>query len=328
MAKQKKQKLYCDQLIGSNIKFINKCNGIVSADKLFPIVADSYVEQAITKGTSYAEVINSVTEKLMTIKSMSEMASLTALNNWYWSGRQIYRFDKELAEMLYSQTKDDIAVDINTLNLLPTQHFYISLEDSFRHGFFVSITNDNNDIVLYIADMTNDHTEAYGIIIPKEAKMLSDIIIHCNKLMKQQISQKDVKDLSQRITLYIQFIVYLSAINAEIEPVTKGAVTTRQAGQKQYTKHDKTEISNVGYRLGEALRVARKEPANIKYVGEYNQGSPKSPHIRRSHFHSYWIGSGDDKELIVKWVNTIFVKGGIDNISTVHDIKYDNTKRK
>lgn len=120
----------------------------------------------------------------------------------------------------------------------------------------------------------------------------------------------------------MQFIVYLSAINAEIEPVTKGSIVTRQAGQKVVTKHDKTEISNVGYRSGEALRTNKKEKVNVKYIGEHEQGSPKSPHIRRSHFHSYWTGSRGNKELIVKWINTIFVHGNDKNndISTVHNV--------
>ena len=51
------------------------------------------------------------------------------------------------------------------------------------------------------------------------------------------------------------------------------------------------------------------------------QGTPKSPHIRRSHFHSYWTGNGENKQLVVKWVNTIFVKGSSENLSTIHDVK-------
>ena len=69
----------------------------------------------------------------------------------------------------------------------------------------------------------------------------------------------------------------------------------------------------------------REEREKVVYIHDDNtaqkQGTPKSPHVRRSHFHSYWTGSGDDKQLIVKWVNTIFVKGDSKNRTTIHDIK-------
>lgn len=99
--------------------------------------------------------------------------------------------------------------------------------------------------------------------------MLADIILNENIKMGNHITKKQAIELSSRVCICMQFIVYLSAINAEIEPVTKGSIVTRQAGQKVVTKHDKTEISNVGYRSGEALRTNKKEKVNVKYIGEH-----------------------------------------------------------
>lgn len=319
MAKQKKQKLYCDEVADCNIRLINKCGEIINADKLVPIIADDYTAQALQKGLTIEQTESMVKEQLLSSQSMSQMSSLTALNNWYWGGRQVYRFDEELTALLCSQTKDDISIDKSALSLLPINHFYISLENETTHGFFVSIS----DNVLYISDMQNDHTESYALTIPSEITLLSEIIENANKLMGITVSKKQTVELSKKISMYMQFIVYLSAVNAEITPITNGAVVARQAGQKQFIRHDKTEISDVGYRLGNAIRESRKEKPNIQYIGEHSHGSPKSPHIRRSHFHSYWTGSGDDKELIVKWVNTIFVHGNNTNVSTVHDVKQD-----
>lgn len=318
MAKQKKEKLYCDRMAESNKRLIQTLGKISNVKEVYKTVADDFVNQAIGKGVPTNQIETVVKYQLNKTETMSQMSGLTAVNNWYWGGRQVYRFDKDLAELLYSQTKNDIEVDSETLTLLPCFHFYICLEDNIRKGFFVSYS----DNVLYISDMGNDFTFSLGIPIPKGGTMISEIIEDTNVEIGNNVTKKQINELSGRVSTYMQFIVYLSAINAEIEPVTKGSIVTRQAGQKTVTRYDKTEISDVGYRLGEAIRANKKEKTNVKYIGEHSQGSPKSPHIRRSHFHSFWTGSGENKELIVKWVNTIFVHGEAknDDITTVHNV--------
>lgn len=116
--------------------------------------------------------------------------------------------------------------------------------------------------------------------------------------------------------------MYLSAANAEMEPITRGAIVKRTA-ERRYTARERTEISNVGYRVGAQIRrVQAIEKDTVVYAGGHGKGSEKSPHIRRSHFHRFWTGSGDDKKLIVKWVHTVFVNAGEDDdTTTLHDVK-------
>ena len=87
----------------------------------------------------------------------------------------------------------------------------------------------------------------------------------------------------------------------------------------------KSEVANVGCRIGSAIRSAKEEKERVAYIHDDNstqkQGTPKSPHVRRSHFHSYWVGNGENKQLIVKWINTIFIKGDSKEQTTIHDIK-------
>ena len=323
MPKQKHNKLYCDQVADENMRLIQKIGKVADENIVFQTVADDFTEQALAKGVPERQVDFLVCEQMSKLETMSQMAGLTALNNWYWSGRQVYRFDPELAELLYAQTKDDVDIDSKTLLLLPCPHFYISLEDKIRKGFFVSYINDNIYFSDYLSDAKDSYVEAYLFPVPKNETKLTDIIEHLNAEYKRKVTRKQVLEFSKRISGYLQFVVYLSAINAEIEPVTKGSIVTRQAGKKPVIRQGRTEISNVGYRLGNTIRASKTEKATIKYVGEHSQGSQKSPHIRRSHFHSFWTGSGEDKALIVKWVNTIFVHGNENNndISTVHKVK-------
>lgn len=38
-------------------------------------------------------------------------------------------------------------------------------------------------------------------------------------------------------------------------------------------------------------------------------GSPKRPHVRRGHWHHYWAGKKDDRQVILKWQPPTFVHG-------------------
>ena len=51
-------------------------------------------------------------------------------------------------------------------------------------------------------------------------------------------------------------------------------------------------------------------------------GSPKSAHYRSAHWHHFWTGSGDDKKLIIKWVDGVFVNGKAEqDAAVVHTLK-------
>lgn len=109
-------------------------------------------------------------------------------------------------------------------------------------------------------------------------------------------------------------------------PITKGAIVKRTSNTNNNSKPttpSKTQISNVGYRIGTSLKTKQ---ANVTYVDKNklseHHGTSKAPHIRRSHFHSFWTGSGENKTLIVKWVGAVFVNGDKEiDTTTLHTIK-------
>ena len=63
----------------------------------------------------------------------------------------------------------------------------------------------------------------------------------------------------------------------------------------------------------------------MRYVYEdsgkpHEKGTPKSAHIRRAHYHSFWTGKRNEpekRELIVKLISPIFVNGdsGADKVT-------------
>lgn len=154
--------------------------------------------------------------------------------------------------------------------------------------------------------------------------------IHVNGI----IGKKD--DAVELIFNTMQYIIYLTAINAEIEPVTKQAITkkltTPAINEYSNKTQSKTQISTVGYRFGnEYRRYKRDNTERSSQSVSHSRGGKgvkKTPHIRRSHFHSFWTGkkgNPDDRKLVVKWLQSVFVGSSeydSDNSgTTVHKVK-------
>jgi hypothetical protein len=81
---------------------------------------------------------------------------------------------------------------------------------------------------------------------------------------------------------------------------------------------DKATVIEVGIRVGAALKRAK---AQYSSQGISGYGS-RIPHVRRAHYHHFWIGPKSKPDLIAKWLPPIFVnidKGDIQ--TTLHQVK-------
>ena len=80
---------------------------------------------------------------------------------------------------------------------------------------------------------------------------------------------------------------------------------------------DQPSRREVGYRLGAALRQAFSEYEPAEVTGTH--ASPR-PHIRRAHWHSFWIGKKDQldaRSVTLKWLPPIPVNvTGVDDLTT------------
>lgn len=78
----------------------------------------------------------------------------------------------------------------------------------------------------------------------------------------------------------------------------------------RYFPAEKTTELEIGYRIGEFLR--RQEPARGDTPPESGHHSAPSPHIRRAHWHLYWVGKGSKKDSskrkpLIKWIHPVLV---------------------
>lgn len=257
----------------------------------------------------------------------------TALQRFTTHGRQTYLFDDDLSNLLSEQGRET-ALERYALDHLPTDTFFVERKWQDSVGFIFTYIASNDSVL--ITDFTRQgkskvfvkrsiHLEAERLI--KTLDLSGDV--HMNGI----IGKKD--DVVELIFNAMQYIIYLTAINAEIEPVTKQAITkklTASAINEDSNKtQSKTQISTVGYRFGNEYRRYKRDnterSSSVSHSGG-GKGTKKTPHIRRSHFHSYWTGSKADpqsRKRIVKWVQSVFVGSSeydSDNSdTTVHKVK-------
>jgi hypothetical protein len=94
------------------------------------------------------------------------------------------------------------------------------------------------------------------------------------------------------------------------------------AEQYKHTPPDRPTHWEVGYRLGAALRRASAERSSEEPTGTHSR--PR-PHIRRAHWHSYWVGKWnepDARAVVLKWLPPIAVtvQHADDLTTTVRDV--------
>ena len=328
--KRKESILLPDKVINDNINFIKEIGGYADNQKITEYVVNMTLRKFLSQGYQYDDAVNAMQEYVQLPKTITNIGALLNYNNWYYGGRQIYRFDDTLAETLSSQAKD-LPIDTIVLEQLPCNDFFIMRNYNDNQGFFVSINIADNNYTVLFTELCNGKIDSCIIPIEKNMTLQQSL----TNFLQKDVSAKRLKDSEKIInqTSHIfaekfQYLLYLSAVNAEITPVTKDAIVKKAERKSQSEapkRKSKSEVANVGYRIGSVILSAKEEKERVIYIHDDNatqkQGTPKSPHVRRSHFHSYWVGNGENKQLIVKWVNTIFVKGDSKEQTTIHDIK-------
>jgi hypothetical protein len=142
------------------------------------------------------------------------------------------------------------------------------------------------------------------------------------------VASFDVRNYTAMIAPFLNLLLYLSSDEADIAPT--GPRAGRQAmrvrtryGVRHFPPDQPTQW-NVGFHLGRSLRNAEGDREQ-RDGGTRTTGAPLRPHIRRAHWHSYWVGPRKEsnlRRLILKWMAPTGVNftAGSDLRPTVHSI--------
>ena len=250
--------------------------------------------------------------------------------------KQVYLFDPAMEKVLINQADQNLKIPIDILNKIPFFCVYIettTMED--MDGFFVHFESDTNTgelelrflIVLKDGDifpipfhLIEGGTIADGINASFEKANENQRMLHTNKY-----EIDDAKDYARDLCCkLLQLVLYVCSKNKEMveDPVQKKI--TRQPKSFQFIKDKYREVQrwNFGEKSGDFIRkfyktldfeeeVKKKNETNITNNPKRSKtnGTPKRPHLRKAHWHHYWIGS-DNKEnrtLELKWMAPMFI---------------------
>lgn len=130
------------------------------------------------------------------------------------------------------------------------------------------------------------------------------------------VAEKEIAKAEMQMALFAaQIILYIQSSGADVRRVPRGTKNKRKSSKEKPIKQ-----VNVGYNIGRTLRKSR---AIYEYDRKESTGKHTRPHVRRGHFHSYWVGHKDssDRRLVVKWIAPIFVGGKDQDDVTVTKVK-------
>lgn len=266
-------------------------------------------------------------------------AELTACYIWRRT-KVVYSFDPDLAAALAAQAEDLEDADVlpcEALMRLPYPCVYLKapglVEDT--DGFWAWIEYDMSReapelrVQWVLADMGHSVPQVLHLL---PGKTIRDCALDTARTTQEHmdldipIQELGAADVRMVLTA-IQLILYLSAENAEAEPVPPPLERARPRGKvaelrrSQGDKASQVQEYSVGIRVGAALRKAR---AGAHAGGTGGSGGTKRPHTRRGHWHHYWTGPRDgDRALVLKWTapTIIHPEAGAEDAVVIYPVR-------
>lgn len=334
--------IVCTKSVFSKLK--TKCVGDGYLDKLTSLeLTDSLIYDAMKDELNSYIYNDSMSFEAKDLNDFYKSAAYNTTLMYNWNVyKQIYRFDKDTFNLLMNVDIDKIPFDI-IKNNLPYPAFFI--DNTFKstisgivfRGCFVSLINMFNGLELCLFFITDtpesDYQYAFVPLYFKEDNLtIEEALIKRNEVYEVDCSESILKDAEGLVSQALKAIIYICSANREIETikVTVNDNCTKKNKKNKNKKPKTITQNNVGYKMGAAIRLNKK---NYVYVDEEgnridkrNKGNhkKKSPHLRMGHYHHYWIGSKDkpeERKLILKYVAPLYINSTEAEKATLHNVK-------
>lgn len=248
-----------------------------------------------------------------------DIGRLAAIGTWRYT-QGIYRFDPEfMAELSNTALNGEMPMDV--FLRLPEWSLYIETPGrtwfgSPLYGFWVHLECDANNgrIELRLLLDTGESliplpvhlgpwtlAEAVTKAINEAARQAK--LFHKAPLLRStDVDQK----LAAQLHALLAMVLYLCSDEPQIDgprdyhPSRPEPKRTKR-GMRLFPP-DKPTFWSVGTQIGSMLRAATASTVP-------GEGCPRRAHIRKAHWHGYWIGSGEGKWFSYRWLSSIIVGG-------------------
>lgn len=267
---------------------------------------------------------------------MIDIHSLWHLINWSLY-KTVYTFDKDMyTELANSVDADNLSSSI--LTQLPYNSMYIDIKDDKILGYdgvYVTYNYNINEKyptneLRFLFYSSNPDTTMYSIPITVRdgetiRESIENTVTEYNRIRGKVVDLKHQDNLNKietftkkSIPMVTQLLLYICSQNADIQENP-----TSQKIRKQSKSRNLATKWEVGYRVANNIRKYRN---STTAKAAHHNGSIKRPHVRKAHFHSFWVGKigSDERKLIVKWVAPMFIHGDDEIPAVVNIISKEN----
>jgi len=268
--------------------------------------------------------------------------ALAALAAWR-PGQGIYRFDSDLFEAIIN-TEMDKSVPWESLYRLPEWCVYIETPGMLYRGdplsgffAFLDYNPDGGRTELHLllscqnslVPIPFNFVEGGSLKDGMEAtyKEFRNRLTHAGfqeeEVDKAMLGLGRLLGDESTVMALVALVLYLCAENADFggkQPIKVKAVKTGKGPRTM--PPDRPRTWDVGSRVGVALRsLSNSEPR------DHQGGSHASPrpHMRRAHWHHYWVGPRGNKgehHLVVRWMPPVQVGAQVEGMpAVIHPVK-------
>ncbi|WP_394849636.1 hypothetical protein LZC95_19565 [Pendulispora brunnea] len=256
-------------------------------------------------------------------------AALAALAAWRPT-QGYYRFHPELLSAL-KDTDLSGQIPVEHLYRLPEWCVYIENEDERTHGFFAHLDYPREEAPKLRLLMDHRYEGLIPVGLSLRGTLEESFSAYAMPGRPDGMSEEEYapdvhRMLKDVFAPAVAVLLYLCAGDKETRPTlnakrvhSKPGLQKRKHGVGRYQPVLGTEVWETGFRLGTALERARSD----------YDGPPlrtMRPHIRKMHYHSFWVGSGESRRLDLRWMPPIPVNMELPNAPTV--LKVDERSRK
>jgi len=249
--------------------------------------------------------------------------------------KQVYAFDGDIAEELL-RTKRDVTLPPNIFDRLPHNTLYLDFSacskelrenvgmdgclvqvnksqfDNLNSGFYIIsalLFSNNDSIGMRSTLVVNSEKEGVKFGDFDEFKNNCRLNVDVEKAANGEIAEMLSKDIAANQSyLIVQSLFYLCSYEPDIHETAPSKIQYRKARQNKKKNADMPiREFKVGERFGEAFRKWTK--GQLGQSGTHaSTGRHNKPHMRRAHWHRFWIGKRDSEErkLVAKWVSECF----------------------
>ena len=236
----------------------------------------------------------------------------------FWNRyKVVYNFDSDFLNILCDS--EDSVISLEAFNDLPYPCFFVELNRNDLIGMFIQVEQfydegygDNLVSISLACVMEVGDTGTSMVYYPvqvtvREGDTFKDVADSFVEFYGEDHEMEE--SFMTSISEAVKICYYLASKNR----VVKKRKIVKEKRVRDVKNHRPVNISywDVGYRVGADYPNNKKEVTISENSGGF--GSMKRPHVRRAHWHHYWVGEGRTK-LELRWIAPTYVKGDSDSV--------------